>query len=293
MMAVMVGSARAQQDIRLDALRIRLWPEFDNNDLLVIAIGQTSEDTAIPVTLTFTLPADAELHTVAQIIDGAVLNAKYEESGREVEVFTENGTFQIEYYLPVIEASDDGSRSYEFEWVLDYPVDNLVWEVQQPPGTGSLRIEPETNAVWVDEFGFPNYLLASQNAEVGDVVSVNVSYRRSISQLTVDYLQAQADEAHSGIAAVEDAGVVETGSRQNVGRLLFYVGLMGVLVTLMVIVAVSYLRKGSAKALRNTSKQSVPLKESAAGNAGYCTNCGARLNGAQKFCTECGQEVHK
>ena len=275
----------AEQDaLQLEALKIRLWPEFDNEDLLVILIGQAAGDRQ-PKTLSFTLPSNAEVHAVAEIVDVVVVNADYEQNGNVLNVATQNGYFQLEYYLPVIETPSDDTRSYVYEYQLDYPVENLVWEVQQPPGTGSLNIQPETNAVSVDEFGLPAYLLANQTVDAGEVISVSVSYRRNISQLTVDYLQAQGDDAHSSIDFT-DAEEVSTDAapRERVGRWLFYVGLIGVIITLMFIVALSYLRKGN----QLTRAQGRAVES---GAQRFCTNCGALLEEGNQFCTECGTLV--
>lgn len=262
----------------LIGLEVRLWPEFDNNDLLVIAIGQLAPDTQLPTTIEFTLPENADLNAVAEVDgNGAVLNAAYTETGSVLLIEVQTGTYQVEYYMPVIEAEGD-QRSYEFSFTTDYPVDNLIWQVQQPPNTGSLVLSRETDVVATDQFGFPSYLLANQSVEAGATLLLSATYERANDQLTADFITERANVAHSEIELEVPASPAIT--RQSAGRWIFYLGAAGLVITMMAIVAVTYFRKGS--------QLPAPTKPTTSSAKQFCTECGAKFDPNGEFCTQCG-----
>lgn len=277
-----VGFAQENnQDIRLTAMEIRLWPEFDNDDLLVILIGQLDPSVELPATITLTLPDEAELNAVAEVdANSAVLNAAYSERGSQVEIQAQTGTFQVEYYLPTITA-DGIERRYDFEYVADYPIDNLIWQVQQPPHTGNLVLSEQTEVVTTDQFGFPSYLVAERNIEAGQSVGISANYERSSEQLTVDFLENAAEIAHSEITLDEPTTPIV--SRQSAGRWMFYLGGAGLMITLMAVVAATYLRKGS-----QLPAQGQIAEDSA---QQFCTQCGAKIGEGSEFCAQCGARL--
>ncbi len=275
-------SQEDRQPISLIGLEIRLWPEFDNDDLLVITIGQLAPDVERPTTVEMTLPPGAEVNAVAEVMDnGIVVDAAHTQNGDTLEIEVSTGTYQVEYYLPVIAANGSG-RSYDFSYTTDYAVENVIWQVQQPPSTGTLVLSRQAEVVTTDQFGFPTYLLANRNVAPGATLELSASYERSSEQLTREYLNEQAEIAHSGLDLDTGEAATPVITRQSAGQWMFYLGGAGLVITLMAVVAVSYWRKGNQAVVDHDQTEAVRQ---------FCTECGAKLGANNEFCKQCGAKV--
>ena len=143
------GLARAQSGIELATLRVGLWPEFDQPELLVIYWGELAP-TSYPATLTLRIPEAVEPFVVAAQsspdgnVDEVTYDSTIEDGWRLVTFVTGGPGFQLEYYVSL--DADGTQRTPTFTWPGDYPVQSLAIELQQPPHATDLRTIPELPA---------------------------------------------------------------------------------------------------------------------------------------------------
>lgn len=181
--------AQDAEPVRLSALEIALWPEFDRPELLVIFQGRLADDVSLPAVLTLTIPKEAgEPHAVASVDEaGQRLDAGYDVQvlGDEIKVtYTslEHRAFQFEYYLDALRLKGK-RREFTFSYALDVPVDDLALELQQPSGATNVVLNPpavETRRGFAD---LTYHRLPLGAVDAGQRVEWRVSYNESGSTL--------------------------------------------------------------------------------------------------------------
>jgi DNA-binding NarL/FixJ family response regulator len=187
------ASARAQAEaVTLSELVIRVWPEYDQPSVLVLYHGQVGEDTPLPVELRFALPPDAAFHAAAYY-DAAtddLLNAPHVLEDGGIVMSSPNGTFHIEFYDPALQI-DGEQRSYTLTWEGDYAVQQLTWEVQQPPAARSFSVDPTGGTLAVGENGLAYYSVSQTEMAADETAALSLSYLNPEGALTRDLTPEQ------------------------------------------------------------------------------------------------------
>lgn len=186
-------SAAAQEGVAIESLTVAVWPEFDRPAALVFYKGIVAEGTSLPVRLRFTIPSGAAVHAVAyQLPDGQLANAPFSIVGSTLTVTSSNGTFHVEFYDPALTREGD-ERRYALEWVSEYDVGNLIWEVQQPAEAGNLSLTPGESTLTVDDYGLPLYRINVGPVLAGESARLEMRYTRPTTALTAELLHAAAE----------------------------------------------------------------------------------------------------
>jgi hypothetical protein len=213
----MVGAfapVNAQAEVRLAALRVGLWPEYDQPSLLVIYWGEL--DPATPISLRMPARIVAPHVVAAQASPvGNVVEASYEanvEGEWRVITFEANGPqFQMEYYDTL--NRDGTQRSPAFVWAGDYAVDAFSVEFQQPPGANDVTISPALSSA---EVGPQDGLIYARGefgaVAAGQAFTVTMGYTRSQDDLTVASLSGTTqvqpvDSSAASPAAAASGGI--------------------------------------------------------------------------------------
>lgn len=304
------GAVLAQETapLRLSALEISLWPEFDRPELLVIVQGRLADDVPLPARLTLTIPREAgEPHAVAWMAqDGALLQAAYdlEQVGDGIAVtFTalEGRSFQLEYYLDALQVKGQ-QRQFTFDYRLDVATDELTLELQQPAGATNVVSDPSATETTVGFAGLTYHRLTLQDWAAGQTVEWQIRYDKAGLHLSAETLptkEAEATEADSSLAFNAAFGAVA----------IVGVALAAALVGLWI---VGSRRQAEAQRVREQSRRaraSKPRKRqdrkgapprpkspspSAAAQdrpaGGFCHQCGAPLKEDALFCHRCGAQ---
>lgn len=290
------GPAVAQQGIRVQAMTVSLWPEYDQEGVLVIYRGGLAEDVPLPVTLRFLIPRGAGKPAATAGIDatgqyryrsyqladaGAFLEVSYSCPYRE---------FQMEYYYNPLVVTDT-LRSFVFQFQADYAVDNLTIEVKEPAGAQNLRLTPVATGTGTD---FDNLLLQKYTLgafAAGQTFQFSASYEKTDPRLTSEILGL----APPGTAQFED--VTQPSGSQNV---VAYI-LLGAAATLLLgaaVYAIVQSRKRpkpqpvQARPPRGKPRRAMPRRAAQSG-AGFCHQCGAPLKPGAQYCAKCGAQVKR
>ena len=105
MTLAVAASAQAQADIALSALKVELWPEFDQPVMLVILEGVLKPDVPLPAMLTMDIPvaptAVAMMDATGRLLTAPATTAP---AGDKIAVTltTDYSTFRVEYYDPAL-----------------------------------------------------------------------------------------------------------------------------------------------------------------------------------------------
>lgn len=285
MMLAFPISASAQNDAALSTVTVQLWPEYDQPSMLVIVDFQTAAGTALPVTLDFRIPADANLIAVASDAGGGqFLDHPYEAPVTEGEyqvfsmVIDQNTPYRFEYYQPLTFNGDE--RIFSYLWDNGYAVESFTYLFLEPLDVTSISLDPNFTSQDVSN-GLNYYNGSPVKLEAGEQYTLNLSYEKTSTTLV-----SQAQSVQIAEPVNED-----TPGRVSLANSLPYI--VGGLGVIMIIGGLMYYFQwgrrsaGSPKARRRHSSASVEET----GAESYCPQCGTRTKSGDRFCRTCGTRL--
>lgn len=298
LLAFVAVPGMAQEPVRLQSMTVSLWPEYDQEGVLVIYRGILAEDAPLPITLRFLIPKAAGKPAATAGVDatGQYRYRSYQlaDAGDFLEVSYTNPyrEFQMEYYYNPLVVTDT-QRAFEYEFRADYAVDNLTIEVKEPAGSRNLNLTPVATGTGTDFDNLPLQKYALGAFEAGQTFRFSGSYEKTDPRLTSDILGL----APPGTAQFED--VAQSSGSQNV---VAYI-LLGAAATLLlgaVVYAIVQSRKRpkplpvQARPARGKPRRDGAPKAARSGaGAGYCHQCGAKLKPGALYCANCGAKVKR
>ena len=291
--ALCTGGAAAQGQPEIDSLKVVLWPEFDSSDMLVIYRISLSESTELPALVSVPIPAEVgSPHAVAiSDTEGSLFMTPYEteEAGDWVIITLEASTREarVEYYAE-LEVEDD-IRRFTFEWPGGLDVAEFSYEVQQPVGAEEPEIEPPPDTSEPGLYGLTYYSGAVGQLAANSTASIQLSYVRVQSGLSVDLIQQVPPLSRPDITQGETPGL---------GEVLIWLGavLVGVLITVGAFMLARLLRaRGPATSQRRrqrSMKRDHPKDQLDAATV-FCHACGRQAGASDRYCRSCGSQLRR
>ncbi|MAT99232.1 MAG: hypothetical protein CL608_18990 [Anaerolineaceae bacterium] len=289
---------QAQTAVTLESLEVELWPDYDEEAVLVLLTGTLAPNIPLPATLTLPLPDGADFNVAARITPENVMTDQGmtpQVANNQVTFTTPDNRFRVEYYQPY-EASDT-QHAFTFSWQSDITVEQISVKVQQPVAATDMSVIPAPASVSDGQDGLTYHLLPNQAVAAGDTYNVEVGYTMNTPTLTVNFLSESEETSAAGEELpFLDAVPVEEG---GFDWQLFLVAL-GVLI--LVATAVWYLASNRAatnkrRPAKPKPQRSKPETRTAAaqatfpGKVNFCHQCGEPLQAEDKFCRNCGTAV--
>ncbi len=267
----------------LDLVSLELWPDYDQEALLVLISGVLPETTPLPATITLPLPPDANLNAVAYVeaTNGALLNMDYEVNNNTLTFVTPSLGFRVEYYQPYIIPSGT-EREIRFAWTPPTAVSQIVTSVQQPLAAEAFTLSPPADQIQQLDTGLRYHLYNPRALTAGQPIFIELSYDLPGNQLTQPLAQRNAPHEASNQSLAPASG----GNGFWLPDWVLFGGALA-----LSLVAVFFL--GSAWRDRQKQAVSVPTKpkRKASGKGRFCGVCGTAVSAADKFCPQCGTSV--
>jgi hypothetical protein len=281
----------AQQQITFDIVQVQFWPEFDRPSMLVITSIELPEDTVLPVEVSVQIPADVgEPNAVAVAKDDQLLTAEYtrEVVGEwaEIVVTADSPFLHIEYYDLDL-SFDNFERTFDYSWVSDYAVNELIVRVQVPTGVPKMNFSAEMGFPELANDGLSYYLGNFGPLAAGEQFDFSLDYQKSSNILTVDALSNQNNVADP--AAEENSGWLSDAPA--------WVWLLVGAGVILIALGAWFLVKdslGSSKRKKPKYKQRKRTPASSKTNkkaSKFCHQCGTSALSGDKFCRECGEKL--
>jgi hypothetical protein len=187
-------TARAQTAITLDALRVELWPEYDQAAVLVILAGVLPPSVIVPAEVTLTIPGNATVFAAAvQDANQGLLNATFSTTRQAdktlVKLTATTRAFQLEYYdssLQIVGAA----RTFAWQWQADYAAQQVTLRVQEPAGAANLATTPGLQPTGAGDLGLSYREANLGPIAAGQALTLNLSYTKSSPQLSADAIGA-------------------------------------------------------------------------------------------------------
>jgi hypothetical protein len=276
-------SAFAQSDKALSFVTVQLWPEYDQPSMLVIVDFQPAADMSLPVTLTFRIPADANLIAVASDAgsnrfldhpyDGPTAEGEYQTFSMVIE---ENIAYRFEYYQPLSFNGED--RIFSYLWDNGYAVENFQYIFLEPLDMSSVTLEPNYVSQQTSN-GMIYYDGAPVKLAAGEQYTLNMQYKKTTDTLVSD---AQAVQ-------IADPVNEDTPGRISLANSLPYI--IGALGIIMIAGGLTYyFQWGRASSSKPRRRHSHANAEDNATSV-YCPQCGARAKPSDRFCRTCGARL--
>lgn len=282
--------AQAQTAVTLESLEVELWPDYDQESVLVLLTGTLPASVPLPTTLTIPLPDGADFNVVARITPDNVMSDQGmtpNVSANEVTFTLAESRFRVEYYQPYL--ASNTQRSFTFSWQSnDIGVEQLNVTLQQPFAATNVTVVPTPINVSEGRDGLTYHVLPGQAVAAGETYNVEVGYTMSVPTLTADLLASS--EAGNEELPILTATPVEDG---GVGWQIWLLGLGSLI---LVAVAVWYFigsskRQASSRRPAKPKPQRVAKQTARQAAARFCHQCGQAVTAGDKFCRNCGTAV--
>jgi hypothetical protein len=276
----------AQAAVVLDRLQVSLWPEYDRPGVLVIYRAALPAGQALPVELTFRIPAGAgEPSAVAYRQDDLdLISLPYERrvvGDLALIVFTTSAPeVQFEYYDPGLQVQGSNHR-FVFTWAGDYAVSQFAVEVQQPVQATHVNVTPALGSGTLGSDGMTYFSATLGGLAAGQAQVVDVAYDKTGSGLSFERLQPVEP-------IVRPASLGE--------RLLgwpYWPWVLGAVGVALAALGVVFFVRG-----RDAGNGARPgrLRHKLAAEGGarlFCHNCGAKAEAQAVFCSMCGTKLRR
>jgi hypothetical protein len=283
MLLIIPSPFRAQGDLTLESLQISLWPEHDQPSMLVIYDFRLSRDTQLPVRINIPIPREANVTAVAFYdADGQLLLANYqnlpsEDAGWQIVSLeiSEQTTYRIEYYQPLLR--EGAKRSFNYQWRGVYPVQNFNIEIEVPSDSTGVQTSP--SMPFILEQPVLTGRAMKRDMPIGQGYEIRLEYSRE-SETPI------LPPASTGIQPSEPLNE-NTEGRVTLDNLPYVLGGVGIL---LVLSALYYswrihLFRGEAKPRKRQRRAE------SEGAQKYCHECGARAQAGDRFCRACGSKL--
>lgn len=276
---------------------VRIWvnPEYDDSlklnvpNLLVMMEGQIA-NAQLPLTVRFLVPTTAQMYSAGSknasgtyLPPGNTLTRKASSvtGWDEISYQLTTETFRVEYYQPIAQLGQV-PKSFSYEFVRDYPVQDLSLTVQQPKSSDNFTVSP-AGTPGIDSEGFNVQTYKFTNLDVSTPVKLSISYNRSVWEPSL------------GTSTTSGTNSGSSGSKSNTALIVAVVAVAVVLggggVYLMsrsgqkskpVSRAERRRRATATTRSRPTANSEVPA---------FCSQCGHKLDKPSRFCPDCGAPI--
>lgn len=286
--------ASAQSPVPLGRVEVALWPEYDQQAMLVIYRVTLPAATTLPATVVLPIPARVGVPTAVaqQAPDGALILASYTSAAVDgdwarLTVQADSAVLQIEYYDPL--TIEGAARSYDFVWPAGYALSELAYEILQPVGASGMQIDPAAASDRVGSNGL-TFSSGSLGAQDGSAEArIRLGYSKTDAALSVDSAPVQAGDLPA-IGAAQPTGV--PASLTSLAPWL--IGGLGL--ALLAVGALLFLRSRNAdrqtgRPRHRPAREAEVREGSIDASAVFCHSCGTPAGVADAFCRKCGTRL--
>lgn len=285
----------------LALLAIELWPDYDQEGVLVLYTGTLAAEVVLPAAVTLPLPEGADVHAVARISSDNTMvdDIVFEVGASEVTLTTPDSRFRVEYYLPY--EADGEEHSFAAAWTFPFNIASVTMDVQQPAAATNFTVTPAVPNVVTGQDGLTYHRSTGQPLDAGQTLSVVLRYTLPDNQLTQSLLQ-QNTNATTPETTTTTEPTSPPSTSSNLPLILAGIGGLIISGTLIWqgLKERSQLQQKKKELVRRQSPRSSPIlskkrvmpSPSATGEAAqFCHQCGRAAQPEDRFCRQCGTQL--
>ncbi len=280
--------AAAQQSLEFDSVAVSIWPEFDNQDALVIYKLALSPKVSLPAQVELKIPSTVtRLWTIAvgdsfETVSDSGIDSQFQtgESFSTISLTAKSRFIQIEFYDTLKKSGSQ--RNYTYQWNGEGSVGTFLIEVRQPLQSTNFSATPSLGAPTIDSMGFETANATQFDLQTGQRVAYKFSYDRQTDEPSTAFLQVQQPDQPT------------TESQNTFTNILPWL-LGGLGVVFLGVATYLYFTSGRAsRSIGSEGRRRHTSRSSAAatpGNPVHCPECGNRSVPGDKFCRTCGAKL--
>ncbi|MEZ0395594.1 MAG: zinc ribbon domain-containing protein [Anaerolineales bacterium] len=284
------GAAQAQAAAAFQSASVKLWPEYDRPDMLVICDFVLAPASPTPSEVTLRIPAAAgEPYVVAIGPSPAAVsdqNVRYETRPAgdwlavTIHLQPDSRAIRLEYYDPRL-VKENHTRRFQYEWPADYAVESLRLSFQLPVGASRLLLNPPLSEARTGGDGLQYYEATFGPLEAGETFRLSVTYQKASDALSVASLP------------IQPAGPLDQRSSSALAWntiLPWVLGILGFLLLLGGLTGIFHRQQG-----RHLNASAGPRRRRRASQdeSLYCHRCGKRAQPGDRFCRACGTRLRR
>lgn len=276
-----------EKTISISKLGISLWPEYDNNQVLVIYRGNVSGDVQLPVEIQLNiLPGSTDPHVASVTLTGEHIHdpfeVKVDDKGTYVSFMLKERDFHLEYYFnPFTPGVND--KIFKYSYTTYYPIINFSYEVQQPVAAFDFQTTPISFQEFTDDMGITHSQVSAGSLAAGETKHVSVSYFRSGLETSLQRLEKS--EKSTDVYTIISTGVLIL----LVGIMIYsYIG-NSAKKRSKVQRAGAKRKKHTAHTKTNEPSEKLVFRSDRKPN--FCSNCGEKVDYDAVYCGSCGTQV--
>jgi hypothetical protein len=279
-----------QQEDEFANVLVRLWPEYDQPEMLVIYDLTLPAGTPLPATITMRIPVTAAApHAVAsRQPDGSLNNLPFDKpvmmgSWQEVEFEATTLESQFEYYDSGLR-KDGEQRTYQYIWPGNFGVQDFNIEFQQPDGASEVVLTPNLGNAFAGVDGLTYYQDKVGSLEPGQEYKLAIEYAKSDDSLSAETLK------------VDPVTPIEGGSSARSALSSALPWLMAILVIAIIAGGFWYWHASRKESKSEPRRRHKPASERSGievieEGGVYCHQCGRRASQGDRFCRTCGTQL--
>ncbi len=278
--------AAAEDPLRITAMDVSVWPEYDQPGVLVQYQGNLSAkaDKTNPLELSFFVPKGAGVGAACGIqADGNHTSETWKESDADnnltkITFQVTEPQFHVEYYYNPLPASTD--KKFSFTYTAALPADEVQLDVQHPLKATNFVVTPAAPNTHQDQDGFTYHAYDYKAVSAGQQLATEVAYTKT------DPAPSVTNNQPAG--STNAAGSTFGGINPNQ-----VIVLATFLAVAAIIVFFVWDRRNRNAELRYApvGVQGAARDFGAAATGGYCTQCGSAMQAGDRFCGHCGSDV--
>lgn len=273
-------------ELKVDRLRLSIWPEYDDPRVLIMFRGEISPRNALPTQVTLPIPRDAEIIGAGMVSEQNELllhpyNITPAETHDRLELTLPVPHFFLELYYDPFGA--EAERQFTYTFSLPYAVERLEVDIQKPRHASDFTLTPASMRQTTDDQGLTYHLFSYRDLRPHEVVRFTVTYTKIAPGLSAPPQPPQS--ARNGAALTPGE------------KTLLAVGLLAGATVLLgggvMLWKRQRRRSHAAVALAPQSTSLSPAVGTTGTMPNFCALCGRKLQPSYHFCPGCGKALHQ
>lgn len=198
LVAIIMGQSMAMASVVPDTTYLRVWPEYDDNQVMFLEAVSLPPTTTLPAEVKVAIPKGASIIWVGELLQGdpaqdpeAVYKVNPKDDYDEVVFTLTKSTFgQVEARWNGLTV-DGLNRTLNLDWTQKYESRQIIFEFREPSQASDVKLTPPAAKVDAAPDGSKFYQTAPVALGVGQKQSFQATYKRSTDAPTAAGQQTQ------------------------------------------------------------------------------------------------------
>ena len=211
-LSVVPANSAFASDLEIGRMRVAIWPEYDDQGILVIYDGRFVDQGSFPAKTVFFLPEGAVISDACSLSPRGqhfcqLFKQEREGDSERVDLKLPYPNFYLSFHLPP-RWQKGGERKWTHAIRVSHAVKTLEIDLQAPLRTEAFSVTPEADEV-EETKGFTHHRYTFTARTPGERIPLEISYKKGDDRPSVDIKYSPMSEtagAKAKIAPHEERG---------------------------------------------------------------------------------------